>query len=168
MGEYIGGDKVIETERLILRRFTAQDEQEYADIMTNPNVYRYLGTGQGIPREQIGRFIESLDMTWGHGLGVYAVTLRENGKLIGHCGTRGLPCGRKEILYAYGEDAWGRGYATEAARAVLEEHSQRPLVAVSYPENPASIGVIKKLGFRHVGQEKMFGKMLESFILEEN
>jgi len=157
---------MINTERLILRRFTPQDEQEYADIMTNPNVYCYLGTGQGIPREQIGRFIDNLEMTWGYGLGVYAVIEQASGKLIGHCGVRGLPCGRKEILYAYGEDVWGKGYATEAAKAVLQNHNQRPLIAVSYPENPASIGVIKKLGFRHVGQEEMFGKILESFILD--
>jgi len=157
---------MITTERLILRRFTPQDEEAYADIMTDPKVYRYLGTGQGIPREQIGRMIESLDSSWGHGLGVYAVEDKASGKLIGHVGVRGLSCGRKEILYAYSEEAWGKGFATEAAKAVLQNHSQRPLIAVSYPENPASIAVIKKLGFRHVGQEKMFGKMLESFILD--
>jgi len=157
---------MINTERLLLRRFTPDDEQAYAEIMTNPNVYRYLGTGQGIPKEQIRRMIDSLDATWGHGLGVYAVVEQASGKLLGHCGVRGLPCGRKEILYAYGEDAWGKGYATEAARAVLQAHSQRPLIAVSYPENPASVSVIKKLGFRHIGQEMMFGKMLESFILD--
>ncbi|MCL2753333.1 MAG: GNAT family N-acetyltransferase [Defluviitaleaceae bacterium] len=157
---------MITTERLILRRFVAQDEKEYADIMTSPNVYRYLGAGQGVPREQIGRMIDSWEMTWGHGLGVYAVVEQASGKLIGHCGVRGLPCGRKEILYAFGENAWGKGYATEAGKAVLAAHDTRPLIAVSYPENPASIGVIKKLGFRHAGQEKMFGKMLESFIIE--
>jgi len=157
---------MITTERLILRRFAAQDEQEYADIMTNPNVYQYLGTGQGIPREMIGRMIDSHESSWGHGLGTYAVLERESGKLLGHCGLRGLACGRREILYAYGEDAWGKGYATEAARAVLQAHDVRPLIAVSYPENPASIGVLKKLGFQHVGQEKMFGRVLESFILE--
>ena len=157
---------MIDTERLTLRRFTAQDEQAYADIMTNPNVYRYLGTGQGIPRENMGRIIEQMEMTFGHGLGVYAVIEKASGKLIGHCGLRGLPCGRKEILYAYSEDSWGKGYATEAAKAVLEAHDVRPLIAVSYPENPASIGVIKKIGFSHVGQEKMFGKVFESFVLD--
>ena len=157
---------MLNTERLILRRFTAADEPAYADIMTQPNVYRYLGTGQGIPREQIGRFIDQLDSTWGHGLGVYAVIERESGALIGHCGVRGLPCGRKEILYAYAESTWGKGYATEAANAVLQAHTVRPLIAVSYPENTASIGVIKKLGFRHSGREVMFGKELEFFILE--
>jgi len=157
---------MITTERLLLRRFTAQDEQEYADIMTDPNVYRYLGTGQGIPREAIGRMMENLDASWGHGLGVYAVIERLSGELIGHCGLRGLPCGRKELLYAYAQESWGKGYATEAAKAVLQAHDTRPLIAVAYPENPGSINVIKKLGFRRTEQEKMFGKVLESFILD--
>jgi len=156
------------TERLILRRFTPQDEQAYADIMANPNVYRYLGTGRGVPRESVAQHITSWNSTFGHGLGVYAVVEQPSGNLIGHCGVRGLPCGRKEILYAFDESAWGKGYATEAAKTVLQSHNYRPLIAVSYPENLASISVIKKLGFRHVGQEEMFGKMLELFILEES
>jgi len=157
---------MLTTERLLLRRFTPEDEPAYADIITNPNVYRYLGTGQGIQREQVGRMIDNLDASWGHGLGTYAVVELSSDKLIGHCGVRGLPCGRIEILYAYAEDAWGKGYATEAARAVLDAHITRPLIAVSYTENTGSIGVIKKLGFSHVGQEKMFGSMLELFVLE--
>jgi len=157
---------MITTERLILRKFTPSDEQAYADVMMSPNVYRYLGTGQAIPRESITRFITLWNSTFGHGLGVYAVVEQLSGKLIGHCGVRGLPCGRKEILYAFDENAWGKGYATEAARAVLQNHTMRPLIAVSYPENPNSINVIKKLGFRYVGQEEMFDRVLDSFVLE--
>jgi len=158
---------MLTTERLLLRKFTNQDEQAYADIMTNPNVYRYLGTGQPIPPAAIARTIMTWSSTFGHGLGVYAVVEQASGKLLGHCGVRGLPCGRREILYAFAEAAWGKGYATEAAKAVLAQHPFRPLIALSYPENAASINVIKKLGFRHTGQEEMFGKVLEAFILEE-
>ena len=157
---------MIKTERLLLRKFTEADETAYAEILTNSNVYRYLGTGQAVPRENIARTIMAWNSTFGHGLGVYAVIEHCSEKLIGHCGVRGLPCGRKEILYAFGEDAWGKGHATEAANAVLQKHAVRPLIAVSYPENQASINVIKKLGFCRVGQEEMFGKVLESFILE--
>ena len=157
---------MITTNRLQLRKFTQQDEQAYADIMTNPNVYRYLGTGQPIPRDSVARSIMLWNSTFGHGLGVYAVVEKQSNKLIGHCGVRGLPCGRTEILYAYCESVWGKGYATEAAMAVLENHSHRPLIAVSYPENNGSIGVIKKLGFSYIGKEEMFGRELESFVLE--
>ena len=157
---------MINTERLILRRFTAEDEQAYGDIMTNPAVYRYLGAGQAVLRENIGRHIDSWNLTFGHGLGVYAVVEQASGRLIGHCGLRGLPCGRREILYAFCEDAWGKGYATEAARTVLQNHNYRPLIALSYPENSGSVKVIEKLGFRHMGKEEMFGVILETFILE--
>ena len=156
---------MITTQRLLLRKFTEADEQAYGDIMTKPSVYQFLGTGQPTPRDIIGRMIMSWNSTFGHGLGVYAVVEQESGKLIGHCGLRGLSCGRKEILYAFDDSAWGKGYATEAAKAVLQKHDARPLIAVSYPENPASIGVIKKVGFTHMGQEEMFGKTLETFVM---
>ena len=158
---------MINTERLILRRFTADDAEAYGNIWAKPSFYRFLATGTGISANAASRMIDMHESSWGHGLGTYAVIERESGKLLGHCGVRGLPCGRKEILYAYDESAWGSGYATEAAKAVLAAHSDvRPLIAVSYPENPGSIAVLKKVGFRHVGQEKMFGKDLESFILD--
>jgi len=157
---------MITTERLLLRRFTHEDEHALAEIMTDSMVYRYLGTGNPITKDVIGRMIDAYEATWGHGMGIYAVAERENGKLLGYCGVRGLPCGRKEILYAYGQNTWGKGYATEAARAVLEAHEYRPLIGLSYPENPGSIAVLKKVGFKHTGQEKMFGKTLETFILE--
>jgi len=157
---------MITTERLVLRRFTPQDEERYADIITSPSVYRYLGTGQPVTRDAASRWISSHESTWGHGLGTYAVIEKSSGKLIGHCGLRGLPCGRNEILYAFCEDSWGKGYATEASKAVLAAHDYRPLIAVSYAENYGSIAVIKKLGFKHIGHELMFGVMLESFVLE--
>jgi len=157
---------MITTERLFLRRFTHKDEHELAEIMTDPMVYRYLGTGSPIAREVVGRMIDSYESTWGHGMGIYAVVERANNKLLGYCGVRGLPCGRKEILYAYGQSAWGKGYATEAAKAVLMAHDYRPLIGLSYQENPGSIAVLKKIGFVHTGQEKMFGRVLESFVLE--
>jgi len=156
----------ITTDRLLLRKFNTDDEQAYSEIMTKPCVYQFLGTGQPIQSDIIGRMIMSWNSTFGHGLGVYAVVEKASGKLIGHCGVRGLPCGRKEILYAYDDSAWGKGYATEAAKAVLQNHSTRPLIAVSYPQNSASINVIKKLGFEHTGQEEMFGMMLEMFLLD--
>jgi len=156
---------MLTTERLILRQFTSQDEEQYTAIMTNPNVYQYLGTGQPVPTDAIPRMIQTWNSTFGHGLGVYAVEEKCTGKLIGHCGVRGLPDGRNEILYAYCEKSWGKGYATEAGKAVLQVHTHRPLIAVSYPQNKGSIGVITKLGFRHVGQEEMFGTVLESYIL---
>ncbi|MCL2415438.1 MAG: GNAT family N-acetyltransferase, partial [Defluviitaleaceae bacterium] len=138
---------MVTTERLILRRFTESDEQEYANIVANPNVYRYLGTGSPIASDGAKRMIDHFESVWGYGLGVYAVVEKSSGKLMGHCGIRGLPCGRREILYAFGEEFWGKGYATEAVKTVLQEHNCRPLIGVSYPENAGSMRVMEKSGF---------------------
>lgn len=160
------------TDRLEIRRFTDADTEPYADIMTKPEVSRYLGAGNDIPRERALTSVQRWNSVCDSGYGVYAVVERSGGKLIGHCGIRPIPDGRIELLYAYDPCAWGKGYATEAGRAVLEYGKKNfeftELIAMSYPQNAGSIGVIKKLGFEPVGQEEHFGKMLDVFVLRKN
>ena len=95
---------------------------------------------------------------------------KKSGNLIGHCGIRPIPDGRVELLYAYDPSAWGKGYGTEAAAAVLEYGKENfeidELIAIAYPQNPASIGIIKKLGFESIGKEEHFGKMLEVYSIK--
>jgi len=88
---------------------------------------------------------------------------------LGYCGIRKIPDGRTEIFYGYAETAWGKGYATEAARAVIaygKEHfagfeGDPMVIAMTYPQNPASAKVVQKLGFVPIGQEEHFGHMLD-------
>lgn len=157
---------VIKTERLILRHFNSNDVTAYTDMWMKKNFYQHLGTRQAIPSEAVPRMISTWESSWGYGLGVYAVVEQVTGKLIGHCGVRGLADGRVEILYAYDDSSWGKGYATEAAKAVLGNHSHRPLIGVVYPENPDSAKVLTKIGFEPNGQEVMFGMTLDSFLLQ--
>ena len=158
---------MITTDRLILRKFTSEDVQGYAEIMAKKNVYQYLGSGNKLPKEIIPHMISQWNDTFVDGLGVYAVAEKETGKLVGHSGVRMLPCGRIEILYAFDDLVWGKGYATESAQVVLKHHTIRPLIAISYPENKSSINVIEKLGFERAGAEEFFGKQLEVFTLKE-
>ena len=154
------------TERLEIRRFRQVDKEQYVKIMTNPAVYKYLGSGKGCDEETAKNLLTSFSFS----LGVFAVVEKESGNLIGHCGIRPIQDGRIELLYAYDPSAWGMGYGTEAAKAVLEYGKENfeidELIAMAYPENPASIGIIKKLGFKSIGKEEHFGKLLEVFSLE--
>ena len=154
------------TERLEIRRFKQADKEEYVKIITNPAVYKYLGDGKGVDRE----FVEKMLTFYSFSLGIFAVVEKESGKLIGHCGIRPIQDGRIELLYAYDPSVWGKGYGTEAAKAVLEygrEHFEiDELIGMAYPENPGSIGIMKKLGFKSIGEEEHFGNMLEVFTLE--
>ena len=155
-------DKII-TERLELRRFRQADKVQYVKILTNPDVYRYLGDGTGATPE----FAEKILTAYSFSRGIFAVVEKESGQLIGHCGIRPIPDGRIELLYAYDPDAWGKGYGTEAGKAVLEYGKAHfeidEIIAMAYSENPASIGIMKKLGFEHLGKEKHFDNMLEVY-----
>ena len=156
----------IMTERLEIRRFRQADKEQYTKIMTNPTVYKYLGSGEGLDEAGAQKLLTFFSFS----RGVFAVVEKKSGNLIGHCGIRPIPDGRIELLYAYDPSAWGKGHGTEAAAAVLEYGKENfeidELIAMAYPENPASIGIIKKLGFKSIGQEEHFGKMLEVYSLK--
>lgn len=87
----------------------------------------------------------------------YAVTLREGGALIGAVGLiLEIENDRAELGYWIGRDQWGRGYATEAARAVVAwgfgTLGLHRIHASHFPRNPASGRVLRKLGMRHEGR----------------
>ena len=159
----------ITTERLEIRQFSEADTAEYVEIMTNPAVTKYLGTGKDMSEEDVKKSLSYYKSVWDKGYGVFAVKETESGNIIGHCGIRPINDGRIEILYAYTPDVWGKGYATEAGKAVIayakEHFNLKEVIAMSYPQNKASIAVIKKMGFENIGQEEHFGNHLEVFAL---
>lgn len=79
-------------------------------------------------------------------------------QLIGICGFAPQPDGAAEIGYWIGKPWWGRGFATEAARALVQHCFGRGgfkrLICAHFVDNPASQRVIHKLGFRYVGPAK--------------
>ncbi len=89
---------------------------------------------------------------------------------LGWCGIFALEdSGLMEIGYRLRRAAWGQGYATEAARAVLD-HGFRvleidPIVAVADPDNRASLGVLRKIGLRPAGRAFHYGEELPFFRL---
>ena len=145
---------MIETERLILRRWREEDREPYADIMVDSDVGPWLGGP--FTREQaferIGRFAASLAET---GLGRLAIERKADGRLIGHCGLapspafEGVPQGL-EIGWALSPDAWGSGFAVEAARAVIADGFARTdaseVLAFTGTTNLRSQAVMQRLG----------------------
>ena len=145
---------MIETERLILRDWGDADLEPYADIMVEPEVGMWLGGpfSRTQARERVVRFRASLAET---GLGRLAVERRSDGRLIGHCGLaptaadQAMPQGL-EIGWALAPEAWGAGYATEAARAVIADGFARQdaaeILAFTGTTNLRSQGVMQRLG----------------------
>ena len=158
------------TERLELRRFAGRDLGPLLTIFGDPHVMRFVGaerrplTGDGVRS-----LMRAADGHWSrHGFGLLAVVERESGKVVGEAGLQVLEAGPDvEVGYTLAHAHWGRGYATEAAQAVLRWAFAglrlERVVAVADPANGASLAVLDKLGMRRLGVRHCYGaQMAES------
>lgn len=141
-----------ETERMQLRMFAPDDLDALALIFSNPEVMRYLGDGQPLPRAEAERALLSIIKHWeSNGFGRWAVVHKEDNRLIGYCGIRSL-YGVAELVYLLDQPYWGAGLATELAQACLRfgffEQNFDPILAVVKPPNIASRHVLEKIGMR--------------------
>ena len=139
----------LETDRLVVRAFEENDAPEVARAFAPPEV---IWWDQPFDAEKALAWVSRARAEYERsGMGLYAVTTRD-GRLIGDCGLApGFIDGDDvvEIGWHLERSAWGRGYATEAARAVLA-HAQdlglRRLISLIVPENLRSRRVAAKLG----------------------
>lgn len=127
------------------------DLDDLSAIFSNPRVMKYLGLHcQPISREETREILESIIKLWqDRGYGRMAVISKENNKLIGVAGLRYFE-GEAELFYLLDEPYWGKGLATEIAKAVLkygfETYNFPRIIAVTRPANAASLSVLNKLG----------------------
>lgn len=146
----------IETDRLLLRPNRREDIDALHTIWTDPDVRRYLWDDVVISREAAKSTVEkSIDSWRRHGFGHWVVErISRRGEPIGHCGLQlgSGPLEGNELLYGLLPDFWGKGYATEAARAALRfgfRHcGMKRIVAGADPPNAASFSVMERLGMR--------------------
>jgi RimJ/RimL family protein N-acetyltransferase len=142
---------ILETERLLLRPFTEDDEDDLCALYADPEVMRFLGGVR--TREQTRLRLAAMVAHWReHGFGIWALVAKAGGEFVGRCGLGHLheEVGDVELAYTLGRAWWGSGLATEAAGRALGygfEVLRLPRVAAyARPENVASRRVMEKLG----------------------
>jgi RimJ/RimL family protein N-acetyltransferase len=150
---------IIETSRLTIRSFMESDIPEYAAIVADPQVTRFLGDGSPHSHEQAAAYVYGCIKSETRGdVARYAVVLKETGELIGFCGFKKVH-DYTDFGWRYARRAWGNGYATEAAAAVLDYGLNTlklgDIVAVSALENVGSVRVMEKIGL----QFETFGRV---------
>lgn len=143
----------IETARLRLRIFRPEDLDDFAGLFADPDVMRYVADGKPAGREEADKALTSIIAHWRrHGFGRWAAEDNVTRKFVGFGGLRSL-FGMPEVVYHFAKAHWGKGLATELARASLrygfEEHRFERIVAIAKPLNAASIHVMEKLGMRY-------------------
>jgi RimJ/RimL family protein N-acetyltransferase len=150
-------DTVIATSRLLLRRWRGDDLQPWLEHLNTPQVKQYLGGMQAV--EQAAERFALMRGEWDRtGYSFLAVELREDGRFLGTCGlagveTAGAPvemAGAIQIGWQLRADAWGNGFATEAARAMLgyafAQLEPGMVFAQTSERNGPSWQVMKRLG----------------------
>ena len=169
-----GATPRLQTPRLALRPFTPGDVDDLLSMDGDARVMRYIGTGLG-PRTRdevaasIGRIMEFAAQHPGYSL--LHASRRDDGAFVGGCGLFPLPDDSAiEIAYRLPHAAWGHGYATEMARAVLahgfDALALARIVGVTYPDNVASQRVLCKIGMRDEGDAIHYGRTMRVFVAE--
>lgn len=155
--------KTLKTERLVLRMLREDDLDEYAAMAADPEVTRYLGDGSTLARADAWR---QMAMILGHwrlrGYGMWAAEEISTGRLAGRIGffnPEGWP--GFELGWTLRREFWGRGYATEGARAALEygftEMNRERVISLIRPANAPSIRVAERLGEKLEGTVDLHG-----------
>jgi RimJ/RimL family protein N-acetyltransferase len=147
----------VRTDRLLLRRWSPADADPLAAMNADPEVMRFIGGGRSLARADSDALLERFESEWHErGFGLWAVEERAApGVLVGFCGLTVpmflpavLPA--VEVGWRLARAAWGRGIATEAARAALswgwEQLEVREILSIVDPANTRSLRVCDKLG----------------------
>jgi RimJ/RimL family protein N-acetyltransferase len=152
--------EILETPRLRLRGFALEDFDAYAAMWADPDVTRHIGDGSPKPEAESWT---SLLRAAGHwqmlGYGSWAIDEKPSGKFIGTIGFNNSKRDRGDALKDILELGWmftpaasGKGYATEALQAVLvwgrTHFGPVRVIAITAPENFASMRVAQKCGFK--------------------
>lgn len=144
------------TGRLRLRPLTDADRPVFERFVGDPEMMRYVTSGQTWPPEKVDDFFaRQRDFLAEHDCCVGALLLQESGEMIGVAGIQPLDQpGVFELAWWVWKDHWGRGYATEIAHALLRHAFEvmrlSHIVAIADPPNRASIRIMEKLGMRFV------------------
>jgi RimJ/RimL family protein N-acetyltransferase len=144
----------LETERLILRDWRDGDWAPFWTGTNTPAVMRWLG-GVADAEKRAGAQERLLSYRSEHGHTFWAVERKGDGVLLGFCGLKrsnqaGGPIGAMEVGWRLREDAWGQGYAREAATSALDlafdRFGAQEVIALTVAGNGASWGLMKRLG----------------------
>ena len=152
-------DPPLETKRLILREFAADDFDAVHAYAANSEVCRFMPWGPNSESETRAFLSRVIEAQASEPRTCYdlAVALQKSERVIGGCGLTigSLEHRRAELGYCLNREYWNQGYATESARAMIDFGLRRLCLHRIYahcdPDNPSSVRVLEKLGLRREG-----------------
>jgi RimJ/RimL family protein N-acetyltransferase len=149
-------DIILETKRLIIREHVLSDTPFFFTLNSNYNVVKYTGDSSFKTIEEAEKIVQYvINQYKENGYGRWLVTEKETGNPIGWCGLKfHTDTKETDIGYRLLESAWGKGYATESAKACIDYgfnyFNLNRIIGDAIKENTASINVFKKLGMTYL------------------
>jgi RimJ/RimL family protein N-acetyltransferase len=145
----------LNTKRLMVREFDTNDAEFILELLNQPSFIQFIGDKGVRSIDDAKNYITTgpIESYRRHGFGLYLVELKDSKVPIGMCGVlkrESLP--DPDLGFAFLPESWGQGYAFEAASAVLKEARDTfkltRILAITNPDNDASIKLLAKLGFQ--------------------
>ena len=144
----------LRTDRLIMRRWRDEEREPFAALVSDPEVQRYFPAP--LSREEADAFVDQVQAEFDErGWSLWALEVAGTGRFIGYTGLE-IPSFEEhftpavEVGWRLARDAWGQGYATEAARAAVAfgfgELGLDEIVSFTVPHNAPSRAVMVRLG----------------------
>ena len=157
-----------ESERLLFAVMQEKDLASYHAVVGLEAVGKWLSTGKGKTREEAQEKIRLYRESFiNNSYGTWGVWEKNSGSFIGQGGLMDFSLGGVELLYAFAPAYWGKGYATECAKAVLAYGFSvcqlKRIVAVTLPQHQKSQQVLLKAGFQEAGPVQLNGKTMTYF-----
>lgn len=163
----------LQTARLSLREFRADDAEDLYRLHGDARVMRYIGDGSVGTRSSVAAVLARAASRYRHypGLGSWPATDRGSGEFIGWFCLQYVPdTVDVELGYRLLPQAWGFGYATEGATALLrygfEALGLFRVIGLTHPGNAASQRVLRKSGMHDAGWGHYYGRELRLFVAE--
>jgi RimJ/RimL family protein N-acetyltransferase len=159
----------VRTDRLTLRLMQLEDAPSLHRIYQSKGVLRYFPNPIPPSLERVERFIIGQQTHWEqHGYGNWGIVPDGENIIIGWAGLQFLPeLDKTEVGFLLDRPYWGKGYATEAARAALRFGFQKVnldhIIALVHPDNHASIHVIEKCQMEFVDTLQLWGIELKRY-----
>jgi ribosomal-protein-alanine N-acetyltransferase len=152
---------LIETPRLLLREILISDAEDMYILNSDLDVVRYTGDVPFSSIEETKEFISNYNHYHKYGYGRWAVILKETKEILGWCGLKNHDDEFIDLGYRFHQKHWGKGYATESAKACIEYGfntlQMTEIIGRAMPENPASIAVLEKVGMKYWKEDECEG-----------
>lgn len=166
---------VCETERLIIRHFELSDAKYILAQLNEASFIQSIADKQVRSIEDAQNYLIKgpIASYQKFGFGLNIILLKQNGMPIGMCGlvTRS-ELEHPDIGYAFLPNYWGKGYATEASKAVLDDaitkHKLKTILGVTFPENQSSNSLLSRIGFNQTGSVELYGSINNLYMYQTN